>query len=237
MLLALAALVFAEAAPASPVSRDYYGASGNDVFVDPAVKASDQLAAMSAGGIAQVRFDAEWARVEPNPPDAQTGAHDYRWAYYDSRVESLARHGQRWYPVLAYNTSWSGATQGDLTSAPARVSDYAADAASLARRYGRGGSFWSAHSELTPPPVTSYEIWNEPNSQFFWHPQDQAPERYADLYAAARTAIRGVDSAARVVTGGLTVSTTGVTPEGDCLRRKDEHRPDLVGAADAVGYH
>jgi hypothetical protein len=117
------------------------------------------------------------------------------------------------------------------------VQDYADYAAALAGRYGRGGQFWRARPALPEFPVTSYEIWNEPNSALFWHPQDSAAERYADLYLAARGAIRGVDPAAHVVVGGIALENTDVTSETQFVERMYRHRPDLVDNVDAVGFH
>jgi hypothetical protein len=192
---------------------------------------------MAAGGLQLARIDARWANVEPDPPDH--GSHDYDWSMYDSIVGALAQHGLRWYPIVDYSTDWSGVIPGDplSTVAPAHVYDFAAYAAALAHRYGRGGSFWSSHPSLTALPVTEYEIWNEENSSTFLHPQDSAPEAYADLYMASRAAIKGVDPQASVTVGGLALGTPGVTDEVQFIQRMWAHRPDLSGHVDGVGLH
>src|SRR6185437_5030947 len=186
------------------------------------------LTAMAGGGLSLARIDARWQNVEPTPPSS-SGQHTYNWSMYDGIVQGLAQHGLRWLPIVDYSTSWSGVTPGDTLSAvaPAHIPDFAAYAAALARRYGRGGTFWQSHPSLTAMPITSYEIWNEENSTVFWRPQAGNAEAYADLYMAARSAIRGVDPQAHVIIGGLALNNPpDVTDEIDFVRRMFAHRPD-----------
>lgn len=193
---------------------------------------------MQNGGLQTARIDARWQNVEPNPPS--DGNHTYNWSMYDGIVQGLAQHGLRWLPIVGYSTTWSGVTQGDTGSAvaPDHISDFAAYAAALARRYGPGGSFWQSHQSLTPVPVTEYEIWNEENSTVFWHQQPGNAEQYADLYMAARSAIKGAAPYARVFVGGLALSNPpSVTDEVDFVRRMYAHRPDMYGNVDGVALH
>jgi hypothetical protein len=75
-------------------------------------------------------------------------------------------------------------------------------------------------------------VWNEPNFAQFWSPQTDAAARYADLYAASRSAIRAIDPEAQVVVGGL-VDWNAQT----FVREMYRHRPSLRGNVDAIGYH
>ena len=77
----------------------------------------------------------------------------------------------------------------------------------LARRYGRGGSFWKAHPRLPYEPITDYEVWNEPNFGRLWCPKPD-PGAYARLYLAARSAVQAVDPKALVLVGGLAAFVT-----------------------------
>lgn len=215
---------------------DLYGVNAQYVFGEPVQDWDPQLSAMSAGGLQLVRSDARWSVVEPSPPTA--GGHRYQWSTYDPVVQALAQHGLRWYPVLHDSPTWAAVGAGDVSPATAHLGDFAAFAAALAARYGHGGSFWESHPSLSPLPVTDYEIWNEENSSVFWQSQADAPERYADLYAASRQAIKGVDPAARVVVGGLALDNPpDVSDELQFLARMFAHRPDLRGAVDGVGLH
>jgi hypothetical protein len=191
---------------------------------------------MASGGLQLVRTDASWAMAESRAPAA--GRHTYDWTGPDAVVGQLAAYGLRWHPVLDFAPGWAANAPGDQSPAPAHTADFAAFAGALADRYGPGGSFWSSHPKLDPQPLLDYEIWNEENSGTFWPSQSDAPERYADLYAAARQAIRARVPSARVVVGGLALFNPPVVQdEVGFLERMLAHRPDLRGAVDAVGLH
>jgi hypothetical protein len=228
-----------EAATAQASASDgFFGVNVQQVFSGPSSAWQPHLTAMEDGGLQTARIDARWAIVEPNPPSG--GMHSYNWSMYDGIVQGLAQHGLRWLPIVAYSTSWSTSVPGNTNAAvlPSRIPDFAAYAAALARRYGRNGTFWQSHSSLPYVPVTDYEIWNEENSTVFWQPQAGNAEEYADLYAAARSAIRGSDAQARVIIGGLALNNPpDVTDELDFVRRMLAHRPDLAGNLDGVGLH
>jgi hypothetical protein len=126
---------------------------------------------------------------------------------------------------------------------PPNPRDYAAMMGAVAGRYGRGGSFWAAHPELPRQPVTTYEIWNEPNLSSFWCPRPNPPA-YARLYMAAREAIRRVDPRATIVLGGLAPfrinqpSRAPLKMSGKAfLAQLLTAEPRLRNSIDAVGIH
>jgi hypothetical protein len=183
-----------------------------------------------------LRLGAWWSDLEPGPPGAH--GHGYAWSDTDQWVSALASHGIRWEPLVSFSATWDSAVPGDYNAYPASPTNFAEFAGALARRYGPGGSFWAEHPELQPLPVQAYEIWNEPNADRFSQPQPaSAPERYADLYAAARAALHQADPGARAVVGGLAAPANGVISAAEFLQRMVAHRPDLRGNIDAVGYH
>ena len=217
---------------------DLFGVNVQQVFSGPSSTWQPRLSAIANGGVQLGRIDARWQNVEPNAPSS-SGQHTYNWGMYDGIAQAMAQHNIRWYPIVDYSTNWSGVTPGDGNSAvaPEHLSDFAAYATAFAQRYGRGGSFWKSHPSLPQLPVTDYEIWNEENSTVFWHPQDQAPEQYADLYMAARSAIKAVDPQSDVVVGGLALGNNGGADEISFLQRMFAHRPDLVDHVDGIGLH
>jgi hypothetical protein len=218
------------------VPAGFYGVNVQQVFSGPSSGWTADLSAMENGGLQVARIDARWQNVEPNPPSGSY--HSYNWAMYDGIVQGLAEHGLRWLPIVGYSTTWAGVTPGDTNSAvaPNHISDFAAFAAALANRYGPGGTFWQNHDYLPQVPVTEYEIWNEENSTVFWHQQAGNAEQYADLFMAARSAIRNEDPNARVIVGGLALGNPPtVTDEVDFVRRMYAHRPDM--AVDGVALH
>jgi hypothetical protein len=221
----------ARGAPAtgSPPPNDMFGVSVNRVFNDDFTPAhwDTPLAAVRQSGISQARTDAFWMWAEPNPP--AEGAHTYQWGRLDAVAGALAEHDLRWLPILDYSALWAASDRTDYHSPPRSNDDYAAYARAFAGRYGRGGSYWSQHHELAPLPVTTYEIWNEPNGYWAWRPAPDAAT-YADMYLKARAAIHAVDPRATVVVGGLVAHAAFV-------EKMYAARPDLRGKVDAIGWH
>ena len=237
LALVLAAFVFllpARALAAGPAPDGFFGMNPGDLFHLPESQWDTHLQAIADDGVQVVRMGAWWSDLEPSAP--VNGKHDYSFSDVDKQVVALARHGLQWEPLLCFSATWGSKIDGDYNAAPDGTDNFAGFAAALARRYGRGGSFWSEHPELPALPVTAYEIWNEENAKVYWHPG--TPDSYADLYAASRAAIHGVDDSARVVVGGLAgADNSAVTAPADFLRQMYAHRPDLRGAVDAVGFH
>src|SRR3954447_195960 len=208
--------------------EDFGGVNAQWVFWAPTQASwGPHLDAMAAGGVRVVRSDATWRSAEPVPP--VHGRHVYVWAPFDAIVTALARRGLRWQPVLAYSTLWGSSVAGEEHAPPASTATYAAYAGAFAARYGAGGAFWQAHPELPARPVRTYEIWNEENLAYYWKPAADAAA-YADLYAAARAAIKGADPAGVAMVGGL-------SPGSDPSRYVEAMlaaRPELRGRLDAV---
>lgn len=218
-------------APALPApAAQAFGVNVNLLFNDfsytPA-QIGAQLQAVRATGAALARSDALWEATEPKAPI--DGHHSYAWAFDDQVAGALAAQELTWLPILDYTAPWAQSIAGQDHSPPRTDGDYAAYAAAFAARYGPGGSFWREHPQLTPQPVTTIEIWNEPDNGEFWAPSPD-PGGYADLYLAARVAIDAVNPGIRVVIGGLTRPT-------EFLPAMLQARPALRGHIDGVAIH
>jgi hypothetical protein len=217
--------------PAKPAAgAEGFGVSVNRLFNDGTYspqQIDSQLAAVQATGATIARSDALWEATEPAAP--VNGVHHYDWGFDDTIAAALARHGLRWLPIIDYSALWAESVAGSDHSPPSSAADFAAYAAAFAGRYGAGGSFWSAHPELTGEPVDTFEIWNEPDSPNFWAPTPD-PARYADLYSAARDAILAADPSGRVIVGGL-------SNPGAFLPALLAAAPDLRGRIDGIGIH
>jgi hypothetical protein len=206
------------------------GISVNRLFNDGTYSLGEigqQLDALRATGVRLARTDAFWERAEPVAPEA--GVHHYDWAANDLVAAALAVHGIQWLPIIDYTALWNESIPGYDHSPPRSPADFADYAAAFAARYGTGGSFWRSHPSLPAAPITTYEIWNEPDGPGFWLPGPQ-PDRYADLYLAARAAIAAAQPDARVIVGGLTQPTT-------FLPAMVAARPELRGHLDGVAVH
>jgi polysaccharide biosynthesis protein PslG len=216
------------ALPAPPSQA--FGASVNRLFNDfsytPA-QVDAQLAALRATGATVARTDALWEATEPSPPSG--GVHHWVWTFDDTIAGALARHGLRWLAALTYSAPWAQSIPGQDHSPPRSADDYAAYARAFAARYGVGGTFWQEHPEIPVWPVTTIEIWNEPDNPDFWT-RAPDPAGYARLYLAARAAIDAVDPSARVIVGGL------IAP-GSFLPAMVRAAPGLLGHVDGVAIH
>ena len=227
-LLALITLAPGIRAETAGTEEPRLGISVNRVFNDnwfdqPFV--DRHLSEVREAGIRLARTDAFWMAVEETPP--KDGVHSYNWAFTDFAATNLTRHGLQWLPILDYSALWAGSA-GEH-SPPKDLDDYAAYARAFAERYGRDGEFWDLHPELAYAPVTTYEIWNEPNGAWFWHPEPDA-ELYAEMYARARTAIKAADPGAVVMIGGLVPGNEYVRALFGALDESDTE-------ADAIGFH
>jgi hypothetical protein len=168
-----------------------------------------------------------WGAIEPRPP--ASGVHHYDWSFDDLIAGSLAARGIQWLPLLDYSAPWAESVPGQDHSPPRAAGDFASFAAALADRYGAGGSFWRSRPELHAPPVSTFEVWNEPDNPSFWKPVPNAA-RYANLYAVTRDAIDAVDPSARVIVGGL-------SEPGWFLPSMLAARHDFAGHLDGVAIH
>ncbi len=170
--------------------RDFFGVVP---LQDPS---AGEARAMSTAGVKSLRLLVYWAAVEPSP-----GTYD--WSYYDSVIGNIAAAGLTPATQFASSPGW-------ISSDPARppiyssaqVAAWQSFLSAFARRYGHGGRFWAEHPNLPYRPVTSWEIWNEPNLVPYWGGPPNARD-YLGLVLASRQAIRAVDPAARIVLAGL----------------------------------
>ncbi|HET8672875.1 MAG TPA: hypothetical protein VFL87_04505 [Thermoleophilaceae bacterium] len=246
----VAACIFASSAHALtdtvPARSGFYGVNAQWVFdTDPSGWPA-QFNSMVAAGLQVVRTDARWSVAEPGPPSG--GGHTYDWSLFDTIAGTLARYGLTWMPTLGYPPPWaqedpaanSSQDPGGLGSEMTlgHVQDFVDYASALAERYGDGGTFWNEHPSLPYKPVRQWEVWNEPNVTYYWDPQDQAPERYADLYMATRQALQRVNRHAIVLAGGLALVNPPIaSDEIQFVKRMLTHRPELAQAVDVWGLH
>src|SRR4030095_2032601 len=121
------------------------------------------IAMIAAAGFRLVRMDFLWARTE------RRGG-EYDWSDYDELTAELERHGIRAYFILDYSNPLyegtvitqnpdTGREEGRSTASPRRpesITAFALWAAAAAAHFSSRHVVW--------------EIWNEPNIQF-WKPE------------------------------------------------------------------
>jgi hypothetical protein len=156
------------------------------------------------------RADSDWAITEPKAP--VRGRHSYDWSYDDLIVSEMASARLRWEPTLAFAPRWAEVHRSNVLHLqsgrviaylpPAQNATFAAYATAFMKRYGPHGAFWKANPHLPNVPVTTVEVWNEPDNIHDWG-RDVNLSDYARMYEAVRTAVHRVYRRAHVVTGGL----------------------------------
>lgn len=171
---------------------------------------SDLNALYKAGGRVG-RADSDWANAEPKAP--VHGKATYAWAYDDLIMTQMASAHLRWEPTLAFAPRWAEGNHSNVIRQksgrkaiaylpPASNSTFTAYATAFMKQFGPKGAFWKANPGLPYEPVTTVEVWNEPDNLFDWG-QHIDLANYATMYEAVRTAVHRVDRTARVMTGGL----------------------------------
>ncbi len=130
-------------------------------------------------GFSAVRRDLFWNAVE------RSGG--YTFSDFTIGAENLTTLGMKVLWVLAYGHPDHGGT------APLLANDVAA--------YGRYAQ--AAANFGKTQPVLGFEVWNEPHLASWWPNPD--PVAYGNLFAAAITAIRQVDSTVPVISGGVAI--------------------------------
>jgi hypothetical protein len=215
------------------VDPGFFGVNGQYVFGDDQAAVARHLGQIASHHLGVVRRDLSWEAVEPKSGGG------YAWGFYDRLAAAMAKAKLRWLPVLMQAPVWAAATPSAVNSAPAasKMSTYLAWVKAVVRRYGRGGSFWAANPSLVAAPITTYEIWNEENATYWWGSTARAPEEYADLYVATRSAIRGIDAAAKAVVGGIAPTAKNAIWPTQFLQRMVARAPGLKGNVDGVAFH
>ncbi len=193
-LVAVLAVLALAAAPATASAAVSPGVVPQDPMTET------DLALMRQGGVETVRFQLTWADVQPT-------AGTFNWASIDPIMDGLARHGLEPLPYIFGSPPW-------VASQPKHppIDDQADRNAwgfflsALAARYGPGGDFWQ--NRATKAPVRRWQIWNEPNFEFYWDP-DPDPAAYAELIKVSSRAIRAVDRRAKIILGGVAPVRSG----------------------------
>jgi hypothetical protein len=169
---------------------------------------SEEMARMRLGGADTVRTSLEWGLVQPE----RGGPLDF--AYFD-RFMTWASQGSlpsmEVLPILFNSPEWvTGPGKGNeppQTRAELRAWEQFVTAA--VERYEPGGGFWAEREadieagRLRYNPITSWQVWNEPNLSPFWTGADPDAREYARLLIATDEAIEGADPDARTVLAGM----------------------------------
>jgi Concanavalin A-like lectin/glucanases superfamily len=184
----------------------------------------DDLGRMGKGnvGLYRARF---------NQAQVLSGGNYSNWTKLDNLAKQAALKGVTLTPVLI-NMPIEGTYTAPTTDAGRTEFGRFAEAA--ARRYGPNGSFWSSCG-CKSRPVRVWEVWNEQNITAFWNQPDAA--QYAELLKVVRGKLRGVDSGARIMIGGLAYGGTGIGPDSFLKTVIETAGPNSFDALALHSYH
>lgn len=160
----------------------------------------------------------KWIRVTANWKFIETDRGVRDWSALDSYISACTNAGLLPLVLILGQPAWAKGIHTTQVSAMSGWSDFCA---ALADRY-RG-------------QVTAYEVWNEPNLDRFWDGANV--ESYVELLKVASTAIRGADSSALIVSGGLAPAATVEGEEVDPLVFLQSVLDGASSYLDHVGWH
>ena len=192
-----------------------WGMNGDDVLqASTDAEREALLADMKAAGAGLIRLDVTWSYIQPSRGS-------WNWWYYDKVMNEIEHAGLKAIMLLDYGNAAYGSTTNQAP--PPNVADFASFATTAAQRYA-------------PLGLHIFEVWNEPNIGANWDGRAD-PAAYTNLLKATYLAIKEVDSAAIVVSGGIAPTTTG----GGNISQQAFLTGMLAAGAgrylDAVGYH
>lgn len=176
------------------------------------------LEGIAATGASYLRFDLPWSFIEEQPGD-------FRWHEFDRIIDDAHACGLEVVGLLTYSPVWARAPGTSEHAPPLDVDDFAAFVAEAVRRYA-------------PRGVEAWEVWNEPNADFFWEPAPD-PAAYTELLIAAYEAVKSVDADATVVSGGLAPVPDALDGEtiSPATFVEGMYAAGAGGHFDALGHH
>jgi hypothetical protein len=179
------------------------------------------------------RFLLNWGWVEPKKGN-------YKWGPPDRFIGALASHGIRPAPSVWGNPSWvPGSSSTPPIGGTPSQQQWRGFLKALVKRYGPGGEYWGARyrnqygASAKPLPITSWQIWNEPNLQKYFAPKP-SPGQYARLLQISYPTIKQVDRKAQVALAGMTSRGTMTAVE---FLKKLYAVPGIKAYFDATALH
>jgi hypothetical protein len=212
-LVVLSLMALPAGAARAKVPQGFVGMNVDGPMFDPSVNQSQQLDRMVASGVERVRVEFNWSAAQPyrtwsDVPSSEKvlftngpGNVPTNFVYTDSFVKEAAQRKVSLLPVVLYAPSWDASPRGNHFQ-PAHDAPYGRYLTALVNRYGPHGTFWSTHRSVPYWPITSWQVWNEPNLSYYWDTTPFAPS-YVALLRVAHAAIKKADPKATVVLGSL----------------------------------
>lgn len=203
------------AKPPAPVPAGFVGIDVDGPVVGPGapVSLAGQLPTMVSSGVQSIRLAFDWGAAQPYQTWSEVpAAQQSQFTDVDGRptdfqstdaiVGAAARHRVTVLPTILYTPSWDAVNNPGGIDYPSQYRPYGQYLTALIGRYGPNGSFWRANPGVPKTPIRAWQIWNEPNLNYYWKQPFAAS--YVSLLRAAHAAIKAADPGAQVVLGALT---------------------------------
>jgi len=199
LALALALLAISAGTASAAPPPGFVGMTADDLFGFGGDYRETALQQQRGAGVQLLRVTFSWRFVE-----YEEGKVDY--TNYDQYILDAARNGITLLPVLFDPPDWRQkrpARRALRGTYPPKSNQEMADwAASMVDRYGPNGLIWRLHPEVTPHPITAWQVWNEPSLPVYWRPKPSV-KQYVSLLRTVGSAIKARDPNAEIVTAGL----------------------------------
>ncbi|BDX33128.1 hypothetical protein TUM20985_36750 [Mycobacterium antarcticum] len=163
---------------------------------------------------------ARWMRVHIDWHAIEKVRGQFNWDYVDRWIDGARARGMRVLGLLTNTPDWAKVPGTALYAPPIDPGDYAAFAATVAKRYR--------------DRVTDWEVWNEPNLPRFLGFADSRAAVYVGLLKAAYPAIKAVQPNSTVMSAGL---SPAVGVDGPANFLNDMYLNGAKGYFDAVAMH
>jgi polysaccharide biosynthesis protein PslG len=203
----------------------FYGVVGTYL---PAQADFNRVAA-AGGGVMRLQID--WNSIERTP-----GARNLY--VLDVLAGEAAKAGVTLLPDLNGVPRWmsKNRTRPPIRTA-AQQQAWSSLLTQLAQRYGTNGTLWAEHPEFPKRPITTWEIWNEPNlgDNVGGKP---SPRQFVTLLRLSSAALKAGDPNAKVLSGGLFPYHTAKNTMTLVKYLNAMYRvPGAAAAFDALGVH
>jgi hypothetical protein len=168
-------------------------------------------------GATWVRFDIDWSQIQP------PGPHTYHWQRFDQVVRAARAANLQVLGIITYTPAWARAGGYATNKCAPNATEFGLFAGDVARHYRSMG-------------VRYWEIWNEPNFQYFWE-SVPSPREYTQVLRAAYKAIKHAEGDSVVIAGALANCPSGGSSICPAEFLRDMYADGARGYFDAISVH
>jgi hypothetical protein len=202
---------------------------------DEMIKSLDIL---KSAGFDVIRRDFLWEEIEPE----ENKIDEVKLQRYKEFVSESKKRNIEIISIVAYGNWWasdvakscyqacleSGKQEGECKSSCTKL-------APDPQKYGKFAGFLAESF----PEVNMFEIWNEPNWIIFLQPN--SPEKYSDIFFAARSSIKKYGEKKEVILGGLLMYEIPNLPSSVLYNWREFlgklRERGVLNLADSVAFH